>query len=556
MPPLVLDLGVRTDPEARALRRAVALYERNRRPPAKRMFERYRSVEAQVGAALSAWPEGFVELQELGGAHPESGAAQLALGLGEFWQGLTGDAQRSWRRAAAAEPDSTYAIRADDFLHPELPVPGLPTFVPSSASPAPLERLRPPQQYAFLRRRAEDGNVRDVLLFGAALQRLGRPVSARREFERAAALAPSDPEALTAVAVGHFDKDRPAEAFSRLGPLTQRFPRAATVRFHLGLLLVWMGQIDDARRQFRLARARGARIDTREAGGRISPKAAGAVGLSGMRVGFVYNVRAGKGHAGSDEDAEFDDPATIAAIRDAIASHGHEVVGLEADATLPAALVAANVDVVFNIAEGQGSRSRESQVPALLDLLGIPFTGSDAVALGVTLDKSVAKAVARAAGVATPLWTVMTAGDEPLPERFRLPAIVKPLHEGSSKGIEADSVVADERRLRERARDVIGRYGQPVLCEEYVAGREITVGLLGSPVRVLPPMEVVFLGDEELPLYSFDVKKRFEELVRYEVPAKLTDERARRSRARQPRCVRRVGLPRRRPARLPARPGR
>jgi D-alanine-D-alanine ligase len=242
-----------------------------------------------------------------------------------------------------------------------------------------------------------------------------------------------------------------------------------------------------------------------------------------MRVGFVYNVRGGRGHAAGDEDAEFDDPATIAAISEAIAAHGHEVVGLEADASLPGALAAASVDVVFNIAEGSGSRSRESQVPALLDLLGIPFTGSDAVALGVTLDKSVAKAVARAAGVATPLWTVMRSGDEPLPEHFRLPAIVKPLHEGSSKGIEAESVVADERRLRERAREVIGRYGQPVLCEEYAAGREITVGLLGSPVRVLPPMEVVFLGDEVLPLYSFEVKKRFEELVRYEVPAQLTE---------------------------------
>jgi D-alanine-D-alanine ligase len=242
-----------------------------------------------------------------------------------------------------------------------------------------------------------------------------------------------------------------------------------------------------------------------------------------MRVGFVYNVRSEHALAEGDEDAEFDDPATIAAISDAIVAHGHDVVGLEADPALPAALVAANVDVVFNIAEGKGSRSREAQVPALLDLLGIPFTGSDAVALGVTLDKSVAKAVARAVGVATPLWTVMIAGDEPLPEHFRLPAIVKPLHEGSSMGIGADSVVADERRLRERAREVIGRYGQPVLCEEYIAGREITVGLLGSPVRVLPPMEVVFLGDEQLPLYSFDVKKRFEELVRYEVPASLTD---------------------------------
>jgi tetratricopeptide (TPR) repeat protein len=254
VPPLLLDLGVRTDPEARALRRAIALYERKRRPRARRIFERYDSVEARVGAALSTWPDGFEQLEELALEHPESGAAQLALGLGAFWHGLTGDAERSWRRAAAAEPDSTYAVRADDLLHPELPVPGLPAFVPSFASPAPLKRLSPPEQYAFLRRRAEEGSVRDVLLFGAALQRLGRPLSARREFERAAALAPNDPEALTAVAIGHFDKDRPAQAFSRLGPLTQRFPKAATVRFHLGLLLVWMGQIDDARRQFRLAR--------------------------------------------------------------------------------------------------------------------------------------------------------------------------------------------------------------------------------------------------------------------------------------------------------------
>ena len=113
--------------------------------------------------------------------------------------------------------------------------------------------MSPPEQYAFLRRRADGGDTRDHLLFGAALQRLGRPVSARREFERAAALSPKDADALTAVAVGHFAKDRPAQAFSRLGPLTRRFPQAATVRFHLGLLLVWMGSVEDAKRQFRLA---------------------------------------------------------------------------------------------------------------------------------------------------------------------------------------------------------------------------------------------------------------------------------------------------------------
>ena len=224
VPPLVLDLGVRTDPEAKALRRAAAEYERGRRRQAAEIFARYPSVEAQVGAALSAWPEGFQRLQEIGRDNEDSGAAQLALGLGQFWRGETPEAESSWRRAKLAEPDSLYAVRAGDFLHPELPVPGLPTFVPSFASPAALKRLSPPEQYAFLRRRAEGGDTRDHLLFGAALQRLGRPASARREFERAAALSPNDPDALTAVAVGHFAKDRPAQAFSRLGPLTRRVP--------------------------------------------------------------------------------------------------------------------------------------------------------------------------------------------------------------------------------------------------------------------------------------------------------------------------------------------
>jgi tetratricopeptide (TPR) repeat protein len=255
LPPLVLDLGVRTDTEAKSLRRAASLYAGGRRVQAARIFDRYDSVEARVGSALSAWPDGFERLEELGKQHPHSAAAQLALGLGQLWRGLAADAQRSWRRAKAAQPDTQYAVRAGDFLHPELPVPGLPVFVPSFRPPAELERLGPPQQYALLRRRAQDGGAHDHILYGAALQRLGRPLSARREFARAAALKPTDPEALAAVAVGLFDKDRPARAFSRLGPLARRFPEAATVRFHLGLLLVWLGQVENAKQQFRLAQA-------------------------------------------------------------------------------------------------------------------------------------------------------------------------------------------------------------------------------------------------------------------------------------------------------------
>ncbi len=246
-----------------------------------------------------------------------------------------------------------------------------------------------------------------------------------------------------------------------------------------------------------------------------------------MRIGFVYNVKRNAGASSrEDDDAEFDDPAAIAAIRAAIESHGHDVIELEADETLPGAVAAANVDLVFNIAEGQGSRNREAQVPALLELLRIPYTGSDAVTLGITLDKSIAKTIVSAAGVATPAWFVLTTGHEEVPADVRYPVVVKPLHEGSSKGITSESVVHEEDALRERAAELASSYRQAALCEEYVEGREVTVGLLGSPVRVLPPMEVVFLDDAPTPLYSFEVKRRFEELVRYEIPALLTpDER-------------------------------
>jgi tetratricopeptide (TPR) repeat protein len=255
VPPLVLDLGVRDDEEARALRRAALLYGRGRRAEAERLFLRYPSDEARVGAALAAWPAGFERLAALAEERPRSGVVQLHLGLALYWRGLVGRAQAAWRRAKAVQPDSLYAVRAADLLHPEDPVPGLPQFVPSFPSPPGLARLSPPQQLALLARRARQGGAREKILYGVALQRLGRPLSARRQLAAAAALAPRDAEAQTAAAVALFDKDRPQLAFARLGPLARAFPRRATVRFHLGLLLLWLGRVEEARRQFRLARA-------------------------------------------------------------------------------------------------------------------------------------------------------------------------------------------------------------------------------------------------------------------------------------------------------------
>jgi predicted Zn-dependent protease len=120
--------------------------------------------------------------------------------------------------------------------------------------PAALARLAPAAQLAVL---ADSPKLADRLRYGAALQRVGRPVSARRVFDEAARRAPDDPEALTAAAVGRFDKDAPAQAFARLGPLSRRFPRAQTVRFHLGLLLLWIGEVREGKNQLQKARALG-----------------------------------------------------------------------------------------------------------------------------------------------------------------------------------------------------------------------------------------------------------------------------------------------------------
>ena len=252
-PPLSLDLGVRTDAEAQALRRAATLYGQKQYAAAGRIFARHRSVEARIGEAFSRWPDGsLADLERLGGAYPGKGVVQLNLGLARFWA-ARGDAAAAWRRVVERDPDTPYAITAGTLLHPDF-ARGVPIFVPAEPFPPEVSRLSPPKQLTTLRVRARRSTA-DALRYGVALQRLGHAVSAERIYARAARQAPNDAEAQTAAAVGRFSKDDPSRAFSRLGPLTRRFPRQPTVRFHLGLLLLWSGQVDEARRQLRLARA-------------------------------------------------------------------------------------------------------------------------------------------------------------------------------------------------------------------------------------------------------------------------------------------------------------
>ena len=230
-PPLVLDLGVRVDPEARALRRAERLYSQKHRAAAGRIFDRYSSPAARIGAAFAGWPDtSLAKIERLALERRRDSLVYLHLGFANLWSGRVEDATAAWRRAAQAQPDSASAQRADDALHPNFP-PGQPFFVPSFPPPIGLGALSPPAQFAALKADARRPDEHAKLLYGLALQRLGHRLSARREYDAAVAVAPQDPEALVAAAVSRFDKSRPAEAFSRLGPLTQRFPKAATVRF-------------------------------------------------------------------------------------------------------------------------------------------------------------------------------------------------------------------------------------------------------------------------------------------------------------------------------------
>src|SRR3954471_18871327 len=241
-----------------------------------------------------------------------------------------------------------------------------------------------------------------------------------------------------------------------------------------------------------------------------------------IRVGFTYNVK--RSHDGDDE-AEWDPPETIIAIANALARQGHIVVHLKATPDLPRVLAEADVDLIFNIAEGVEGRNREAQVPALCELLGVPYTGSDSATLAIALDKALCKKVLMQHDILTPKFQVMESARERLSPEMRFPMIVKPNAEGSSKGIGSTSVVDTEDELRAAVKVCVERYRQPALVEEYIAGREFTVGLLGDKrPRVLPPMEIKFKNkDNARPVYDYGVKQEWEEHVYYECPAKLSE---------------------------------
>jgi D-alanine-D-alanine ligase len=230
-----------------------------------------------------------------------------------------------------------------------------------------------------------------------------------------------------------------------------------------------------------------------------------------MKVAFAYNQKKemkGRcpGHlqdeASSeeppDEQAEFDAPETINAIKEAIQSHGHEVVMVDADGDAFQKLRESGADIVFNIAEGLRGESRESQIPLFCETLGIPYTGSGPLTLAITLDKARTKEILGYHGIPTPRFQVFSKASEELKEHMSFPIIVKPISEGSSKGITNDCLVNDQEHLRKKLAQMIKVYRQPVIAEEFLDGREFTVSLIGNGnPQVLPIVEVCFDGVPE-----------------------------------------------------------
>lgn len=228
-----------------------------------------------------------------------------------------------------------------------------------------------------------------------------------------------------------------------------------------------------------------------------------------MRVGLTYNLKKGvKDGLPNDWDAEWDTEETINAVRSALSAQ-HDVISIEADENVVENLKDSKPDIVFNIAEGREGPNRESHVPAILEMLGIPYTGSDPLTLSLCLDKGRAKEILSFYKVSTPRFQVVSSASE----RIKLkdfPLIVKPLHEGSSKGVKNDALVFSPSELKKKVEEIIVQYRQSVLIEEYLNGREFTVALMGNnrDTRVLPIVEIKFdnLPKDINPIYSYEAK--------------------------------------------------
>jgi len=231
-----------------------------------------------------------------------------------------------------------------------------------------------------------------------------------------------------------------------------------------------------------------------------------------LKVGLTYNLKSQSGvDEGLPEDfyAECDSKETVDAIAGALRNGGCKVTKIEADEEAYNKLRRLKPDIVFNIAEGIYGESRESHIPAILEMLQIPYTGSGPLTLAISLNKALTHQILGINGIPSPFFQVFLRADDRISARLRFPCVVKPLSEGSSKGVRNDSLVRDEQSLRKQVSRVVKTYNQPAIVEEFLRGKEFTVGLIGNgEPTVLPIVEFLFdkLPDGANPIYSYEAK--------------------------------------------------
>lgn len=243
-----------------------------------------------------------------------------------------------------------------------------------------------------------------------------------------------------------------------------------------------------------------------------------------MNVGLTFDLRKHYLERGftEEETAEFDSEATIGFLENTIKSLGHQVTRIGNIYELTRLLsTGQRWDLVFNVAEGLYGRSREAQVPAILEAFNILYTFSDPLTLALSLDKAAAKSVIRDAGIPTPdFFLIKEQSDiERIPRKLQYPLFTKPVAEGTGKGITTESIVNDFNELKKNASAMIAHHRQPVIVETYLPGREFTVGILGtdSKARAVGVLEVELLANAEPLVYSYVNKELCEERVLYKL---------------------------------------
>jgi D-alanine-D-alanine ligase len=213
-----------------------------------------------------------------------------------------------------------------------------------------------------------------------------------------------------------------------------------------------------------------------------------------VRIALTYNLKKKDTTKPLDYFSEFDSEETIEAIRGALHKKGHSVDLVEAHQQNLLSFFKHNrVDMVFNIAEGTSGRFRESEIPALLEYLDVPYTGSDTFSLALALNKALTKKILQAENIPTPRFQLFSKGTEVLNSDLSFPLIVKPNCEGSAKGISAANVVRGEGALFNKVQEIIKVYRQEALVEEFIEGKELTVGILeNGKTTILPILEIDF----------------------------------------------------------------